>query len=314
MSQKRRYEEYHDPDYPQPGVADAKRLRAGEETGGTGTNGGEVAAGSEVDKSDRIRAIVRREFERELGLKEQELNRIEHKLIQAKRLLQRVRYAVVFSFYSKKNLEYSESELRNELTLASTSSETVVMEPSNSSSAELQSQPPQKAVHPSLKKLLGKTTIDYNEILKIRPARQAAKDAKTSIADKLRSKKDERRLRMAPTETVTNHSLFPSTSSLSSACSSTETLKVPRYISPTKIDRKIDKINVARGRNQTRHLIAVGNTSKYIGDDSSQQGVTHKWLVYVRTKTDEASVEEIVAKVRFFLHPSYKPNDVVEVE
>lgn len=299
MSQKRRFEEYHDPDYPQQEASGTKRSRNGEEAaeGVFGSGGGEEVA----EKSDRIRAIVRREFERELGAKEQELNRIEHKLLQAKRLLQRVRYAVVFSYYTKKNLEYSESEQRNELTMAAVSSETVVVEP-----AESPAQPQQKAVHPSLKKLLGKSNIDYNEILKMRPARQAAKDAKTSIADKLRSKKDERRLRMAPTETVTNHSLCPPT---------TDPIKVPRYISPTKIDRQFDKINTARGRNQSRHLIAVGNTSKYIGDDSTQQGgVTHKWLVYVRTKTDEASVEEIVAKVRFFLHPSYRPNDVVEVE
>lgn len=309
MSQKRRFEEYHDPDYPQPGVSGAKRLRAGEEFGHHSGGGEDVISGGSADKTDRIRAIVRREFERELALKEQELNRIEHKLLQAKRLLQRVRYAVVFSYYTKKNLEYSESEQRNELTMASVSSETVVVEPN--ASVESQVAPAQKAVHPSLKKLLGKTTIDYNEILKIRPARQAAKDAKTSIADKLRSKKDERRLRMAPTETVINHSICPASTS---APSVSEPVKVPRYVSPTKIDRPFDKINTARGRNQSRHLIAVGNTSKYIGDDKSQQGVTHKWLVYVRTKTDEASVEEIVSKVRFFLHPSYRPNDVVEVE
>lgn len=311
MSQKRRFEEYHDPDYPQPGLPETKRVRVGggEET--AGIRNAEDVAIVLVDKSERIRSIVRREFERELGVKEMELNRIEHKLLQAKRLLQRVRYAVVFSYYTKKNLEYSESEQRNELTMASASSETVVVEPSTTSTEPL-IQPPQKAVHPSLKKLLGKTTIDYNEILKMRPARQAAKDAKTSIADKLRSKRDERRLRMLPTETVTNHSICSTSTSSSSLM--LDPIKVPRYISPTKVDRPIDKINTARGRNQSRHLIAVGNTSKYIGDDTSQQGVTHKWLVYVRTKTDEASVEEIVSKVRFFLHPSYRPNDVVEVE
>lgn len=307
--QKRRFEEYHDPDYPQLGEPETKRLRGGEEFESGKNVGGTFDVVTErADKTERIRAIVRREFERELGLKEQELNRIEHKLLQAKRLLQRVRYAVVFSYYTKKNLEYSEIEQRNELTLASASSETAVVEPSASG----ESQPTQKAVHPSLKKLLGKTTIDYNEILKMRPARQAAKDAKTSIADKLRSKKEERRLRMLPTETVINHSLSPVNTTTPST--SAEPIKVPRYISPIKIDRPIGKINTARGRNQSRHLIAVGNTSKYIGDDQTQQGVTHKWLVYVRTKTDEATVEEIVAKVRFFLHPSYRPNDVVEVE
>lgn len=89
---------------------------------------------------------------------------------------------------------------------------------------------------------------------------------------------------------------------------------MPRYIEPTKVEKPIHKINTARGRNQSRHLIAVGNTSKYIGDDKTQHEVTHKWLVYIKTKTNEASVEDIVSKVRFYLHPSYKPNDVVEIE
>jgi YEATS domain-contaning protein 2 len=71
-------------------------------------------------------------------------------------------------------------------------------------------------------------------------------------------------------------------------------------------------MNTARGRNQHKHLIAVGNTSKYIGDEKSADGVTHKWLVYIRTKT-EVPIEKIINKVRFFLHPSYQPNDVVEV-
>lgn len=291
MSQKRKFEEFHDPDYPQDEPETKKtKQAAGEAAGGSGQD--------PVCRPDKIRAIVRREFERELGQKELELDRIEHKLLQAKRLLQRVRYAVVFSYYTKRNLEYSESELRNELTMTSASAETVVAATETTDPAPI---PVQKAVHPSLKKLLGKQTIDYNEILKIRPARQAAKDAKTSISEKLRSKKDERKLRQAPTETVTSHS-------------SDDIVKVPRYISPTKVDRPIDRINTARGRNQSRHLIAVGNTSKYIGDDKAQQGVTHKWLVYVKTKTEAASIEEIVAKVRFYLHPSYKPNDVVEVE
>lgn len=200
QSQKRKFAEYHDPDYPhQEHQQDAKKSKPNDAAKDAGT--------TSVDRLEKIRAIVRREFERELSQKEEELGLVEHKLLQAKRLLQRVRYAVVFSYYTKKNLEYSESELRNELTMNSASTETVVVANQSSVSAAngTPANPVQKAVHPSLKKLLGKKTIDYNEILKMRPARQAAKDAKTSISEKLRSKKDERRLRMAPTETVTRH-------------------------------------------------------------------------------------------------------------
>lgn len=59
----------------------------------------------------------------------------------------------------------------------------------------------------------------------------------------------------------------------------------------------------------------LGNTSKYIGEDEAELGtnVTHKWLVYVSTKTS-VPIEDIVCRARFFLHESYKPNDIIEVK
>lgn len=84
---------------------------------------------------------------------------------------------------------------------------------------------------------------------------------------------------------------------------------------PNKGDQKIEKLTTARGRNQSSHMIIVGNTSKYIGDEKQHVhgGVTHKWLIYVKMKT-AVPVEHIVSKARFYLHPSFKPNDVIEVE
>lgn len=60
--------------------------------------------------------------------------------------------------------------------------------------------------------------------------------------------------------------------------------------------------------------IILGNISKYIGEEEADlaTNVTHKWLIYVSTKTS-APVDQIVSRARFFLHESYKPNDVIEV-
>lgn len=91
--------------------------------------------------------------------------------------------------------------------------------------------------------------------------------------------------------------------------------KMPRYVAPNaRPDERIEQVNSARGRNQYRHLIVVGNTSKYIGDEErdSATNVTHKWLVYIATKA-AVPIDKIVSKVRFFLHESYRPNDIVEV-
>lgn len=55
--------------------------------------------------------------------------------------------------------------------------------------------------------------------------------------------------------------------------------------------------------------------SRYIPPDKREENdqSTHKWMVYVRGSRKEPSIDHFVKKVWFFLHPSYKPNDLVEV-
>lgn len=168
---KRKFEEYKDPDYPRPSTEIKKHKHSPSK------------ALNADGKTVKLRSIIKREFQEELNRKESELNAIEHKLAQSKRLLQRIRYAIVSSFYSKRKLEFSEQMLQDEALQSANNGNQQI-------STTLASE--QKSIHPSLKKLLGKKPIDYSEILKIRPPRQAATTAKTSLSEKLRSKKDER--------------------------------------------------------------------------------------------------------------------------
>ncbi|CAL8281673.1 unnamed protein product [Lota lota] len=64
-----------------------------------------------------------------------------------------------------------------------------------------------------------------------------------------------------------------------------------------------------------KKTIVVGNVSKYIPPDKREENdqSTHKWMLYVRGCRREPSIDHFVKKVWFFLHPSYKPNDLVEV-
>uniref|UniRef100_UPI003AADC286 YEATS domain-containing protein 2 n=1 Tax=Centroberyx gerrardi TaxID=166262 RepID=UPI003AADC286 len=64
-----------------------------------------------------------------------------------------------------------------------------------------------------------------------------------------------------------------------------------------------------------KKTIVVGNVSKYIPPDKREENdqSTHKWMLYVRGSRREPSIDHFVKKVWFFLHPSYKPNDLVEV-
>ena len=92
--------------------------------------------------------------------------------------------------------------------------------------------------------------------------------------------------------------------------------------SPSNITRKhcgSDKVPMslacAGSRFYVKKRIIVGNTSKYISLDmrESNDKSTHKWMVYVRGPPEDPRIERFIKKVWFFLHPSYRPNDIVEV-
>eukprot|EP00057_Strongylocentrotus_purpuratus_P034054 XP_793746.3 PREDICTED: YEATS domain-containing protein 2 [Strongylocentrotus purpuratus] len=69
-------------------------------------------------------------------------------------------------------------------------------------------------------------------------------------------------------------------------------------------------------RLHVKKRIIVGNVSKYIppGHREDSDPSTHKWMVYVRGPPEEPRIHHFVEKVWFFLHPSYRPNDLLEVK
>ncbi|XP_040204907.1 YEATS domain-containing protein 2 isoform X3 [Rana temporaria] len=73
--------------------------------------------------------------------------------------------------------------------------------------------------------------------------------------------------------------------------------------------------SVDTSRRFVKKTLVVGNVSRYIPPDKREENdqSTHKWMVYVRGSRKEPSIHHFVKKVWFFLHPSYKPNDLVEV-
>ncbi|CAO1433355.1 unnamed protein product [Diamesa hyperborea] len=271
MAQKRK-SDFIDPDYTSftHNLKDIKKPKVKED---------------EIKNIEKIIVIIKREFQRELSDKEEEVLKIENSIAEAKKVLQRVRYAVVKSYYTKLNNQLSEGEIKAVEEYEKMSFPNGIIDEKR-----------QMPIHPSLKKLIGKKPIDYNEILCARPMRKAAQTAITNINEKCIKHKPSK-LNVTASVVIANK---PNEE------------KVPRYISPIKQNLEIPKLNSSRGKNQSKHLIVVGNTSKYIGDEKSKDAVTHKWLVFLRTKTS-VPIEDIVQKVRFYLHPSYRPNDVIDV-
>lgn len=88
--------------------------------------------------------------------------------------------------------------------------------------------------------------------------------------------------------------------------------KIPRYV-PPKSGVPEPQIPSRGVRHKARKRIVVGNISKWIPPDWREDEATHKWTVYVRGDKENPDLSDFVTKVRFFLDPSYRPNDVVEV-
>ncbi|GAB1598335.1 YEATS domain-containing protein 2-like [Argonauta hians] len=83
--------------------------------------------------------------------------------------------------------------------------------------------------------------------------------------------------------------------------------------SSTKLEPEITSGRASRFR--VKKKLIVGNISKFIPPDRREESdpSTHKWLIYIRGTKEEPSIDHYVKKVWFFLHPSYRPNDLVEV-
>uniref|UniRef100_A0A1B6C2D5 YEATS domain-containing protein n=1 Tax=Clastoptera arizonana TaxID=38151 RepID=A0A1B6C2D5_9HEMI len=88
--------------------------------------------------------------------------------------------------------------------------------------------------------------------------------------------------------------------------------RIPQFVTPNSTTSKNNaETCLPHGNKQKKQIrILVGNVSKRVTDGTYDKA-THKWMLYVRSTGPE--FEKEVSKVRFFLHSSYKPHDVVTV-
>ena len=90
---------------------------------------------------------------------------------------------------------------------------------------------------------------------------------------------------------------------------------VPGYVPPLPRPEDLASAPAApRGeRHKVKRRLVVGNVSKWIACDQREDLATHKWMLYVRGDEDRPDVSDVVSKVRFLIHPSYSPHDLVDV-
>ena len=87
----------------------------------------------------------------------------------------------------------------------------------------------------------------------------------------------------------------------------------PTYLPPIKKEDPFVALPPRAFQHKQKRRIVVGNVSKWIPENQREGVATHKWMVYVRGDEENPDLPE-VCRVRFYLHPSYKPHHEVDVD
>ncbi|KAJ2853810.1 hypothetical protein GGI22_004723, partial [Coemansia erecta] len=62
--------------------------------------------------------------------------------------------------------------------------------------------------------------------------------------------------------------------------------------------------------------VILGNSSQYVAPQNrppGEENSTHRWTVCIRSASTEHPADNYIRKVRVFLHPSYRPDDIVDL-
>ncbi|XP_050358744.1 uncharacterized protein LOC126779038 [Nymphalis io] len=273
-------EEYHDPDYPET-LTNIKE---------------EAPILSEEEKIVKIKQIIHREFKNELNIRENEVTLIDQRMTTARRYLHQVRYSLVNNYYRDQKLQLSGSQIEDEVAAQT--------EPRARSEVSSILRESQRRLHPSVRKLVGKQTVDLEEIFRSRePRNKARKDYSAMVQTK--------NITISADSTI---SLRPSIEKMEEEepCSS-RPKKIPRQIDP-KVNNVVTFDEITRNKKKHRYRIIIGNTSKYAPPASRADRSTHKWLLYVRGPPARADVSRVLRAVSVQLHHSYAPHHTVHID
>ncbi|KAM3931681.1 YEATS domain-containing protein 2 isoform 2-T2 [Leptodactylus fuscus] len=261
MSGVKRTMEDKDPDYEEISVVRQNKRHKAIETS---------ARDAAVSK---IESIVKEQFALELKNKEHEIEIIDQRLTDARRMMDKLRAYIVANYYASAGVSKVQE---------------------STSSCD-----PTILNHPSIKKFL-ESPSRASSPANHRADTPSANNSETdSVYTHTELDKDSQVL------TKAMHKGASADGKLGKDSATTENLtKSLGFVGPEDTSRRFVK-----------KTIVVGNVSKYIPPDKREENdqSTHKWMIYVRGSRKEPSIDHFVKKVWFFLHPSYKPNDLVEV-
>ncbi|XP_049271860.1 YEATS domain-containing protein 2 [Rhipicephalus sanguineus] len=225
----------------------------------------------------KIEQIVRNQFCSEISAREAELDLINKRIYQAQMMLDRLRVGIITKYYATGGQAATES----------------CGTPNRRGWED--SQQALASVHPTVRKFLGKAPPAHLQTTNKSDEGQHQNHAE---------------LRSSLTLVTEDFKEGKGTASRLDTKLSGKEAETGKDTSTARISRG------PRCKDKVR--VIVGNVSKYIPldrrDDGGGDQATHKWLAYVRTAPEErCTIGDLVQRVRFFLHPSYRPHDLVEI-
>ncbi|KAM9279868.1 YEATS domain-containing protein 2 isoform 5-T5 [Morus bassanus] len=230
----------------------------------------------------KIETIIKEQFAVEMKSKEHEIEVIDQRLIEARRMMDKLRACIVANYYASAGLLKAGEGTR--------SCDATILN------------------HPSIKKFLespSRSSSPANQGSDTPSANHSESDSLSQHNDFLLDK---------------DNGNLDADERLTNSLDQRQSRNTGRDSSGVSSAQKPGQRNAGLSNDETSRLyvkktIVVGNVSKYIPPDKREENdqSTHKWMVYVRGSRREPSINHFVKKVWFFLHPSYKPNDLVEV-
>uniref|UniRef100_A0A8B9IH95 YEATS domain-containing protein 2 n=1 Tax=Anser cygnoides TaxID=8845 RepID=A0A8B9IH95_ANSCY len=230
----------------------------------------------------KIETIIKEQFAVEMKNKEHEIEVIDQRLIEARRMMDKLRACIVANYYASAGLLKAGEGTRT--------CDTTILN------------------HPSIKKFLespSRSSSPANQGSDTPSANHSESDSLSQHNDFLLDK---------------DNGNLDADDRLTNSLDQRQSRNTGRDSSGVSSSQKPGQRNAGLPTDETSRLyvkktIVVGNVSKYIPPDKREENdqSTHKWMVYVRGSRREPSINHFVKKVWFFLHPSYKPNDLVEV-
>uniref|UniRef100_A0A8C5TNN8 YEATS domain-containing protein 2 n=1 Tax=Malurus cyaneus samueli TaxID=2593467 RepID=A0A8C5TNN8_9PASS len=230
----------------------------------------------------KIETIIKEQFAVEMKSKEHEIEVIDQRLIEARRMMDKLRACIVANYYASAGLLKAGEGTR--------SCDATILN------------------HPSIKKFLespSRSSSPANQGSDTPSANHSESDSLSQHNDFLLDK---------------DNGNLDADERLTHSLDQRQSRNAGRDSSGVSSSQKPGQRNAGLSNDETSRLyvkktIVVGNVSKYIPPDKREENdqSTHKWMVYVRGSRREPSINHFVKKVWFFLHPSYKPNDLVEV-